>query len=67
MIQILVAKLDSSRSFDWYDLSQKLNSSPAGAKVVGNGKGKGKSKKGEEGEGGLSGTELREVYMDVSC
>ena len=68
VISILLARLDHNKAFDWFELSRKLRND--WADVDGKDGSKGKSQKGkgknkEDGEG-MSGSEFREIYHDVS-
>lgn len=63
MVQILLARLESNKSFDWYDLSLQLNHGKAATKHRKKG-GKKWKEEGEE-EGALTGDELRNVYNEV--
>lgn len=63
MVQILLARLESNKSFDWYDLSLQLNQGKAATKDRKKG-GKKWKEEGEE-EGALTGNELRNMYNEV--
>ena len=64
--QIVLARLEADKSFDWYDLSLRLNQ---GKPATMDAKKKGGKKKKDEGDDEkiLSGNELLDVYYDVSA
>jgi hypothetical protein len=71
VLQILVTKLEASRTCDWYGLALSLADTGAGGEAKaktkgkganGNGGGKGGGKKSE----GLRGTELHDMYHNVN-
>lgn len=69
VLQIILAKLESSKSCDWHELSLKLSGTSGHAENEAKGgkkgtiKAKGKGRK--EVAQGLTGTELREMYHNV--
>jgi hypothetical protein len=70
VLQIILAKLESSKSCDWHELSLKLSGTSGYAKEGAKGGKKGAIKakareKKDVAAQGLSGTELREMYHDV--
>jgi len=71
VLRIILAKLEASKTCDWYELSLKLNKDADGGKA-GDAKGKDKAKgrkKGSDDEHkgrGLSGSELYDLYHYVS-
>ncbi|WWD15841.1 hypothetical protein CI109_100265 [Kwoniella shandongensis] len=63
VLKIIVAKLEASKSCDWHELSKKIGKFGTGGIVS---KGKiAKGKKGVDEEGGLSGTELHDLYHNT--
>ncbi|RSH91277.1 hypothetical protein EHS25_009576 [Saitozyma podzolica] len=70
VLQIILAKLESSKSCDWHELSLKLSGTSGYAKEGAKGGKKGAIKakareKKDVAAQGLSGTELREMYHDI--
>ena len=64
MVQILLAKVENSKTLDWFDLSVKFNKGNAPSDISKKG-GKRRKSAGEDGEC-LSGNELRDVFHEVS-
>ncbi|GFZ46204.1 hypothetical protein JCM24511_04451 [Saitozyma sp. JCM 24511] len=70
VLQIVLAKLESSKSCDWHELSLKLSGTSGRAEDEAKGgkkgtiKARGKEKKDVTAQG-LSGTELREMYHNI--
>jgi hypothetical protein len=78
VLRILLAKLQASKTCDWYELSLKLNAEDdgGGGKEAAGGKGSGgkggkaakdKVEKGKGKKGGISGADLHDLYHNVSC
>lgn len=63
ILQILLARLEADKSYDWYDLSLRLNEGQSVRKD--RKKGSKRKKEAVEEQEALSGNELRDVYYDV--
>jgi hypothetical protein len=65
--EILLARLEIDKSFDWYDLSLRMNQGKTAPKHTKKKGGKKRKEDGEEEEKvALSGHQLRDVYYDVN-